>query len=196
VTDRRFLILHGWQNRRPTGHWQRWLAEELRAGGEHVLYPQLPDPDAPVLDEWLAVLRDELDMLGSGERVVIAHSLGCLLWLRHAETAGPEARVDRVLLVGPPSPSALPGALAPFFARPFDAAAVRAAARGGVELVCSNADPWCPEGAARLFGRALELPVHIVAGAGHLSLDEGYGAWPAVARWARDGSFAGQPLLS
>ena len=196
MTDRRFLILHGWQNRRPAGHWQRWLAEELRSGGEHVLYPQLPDPDAPVLEEWLAVLRDELAMLGDGERVVIAHSLGCLLWLRHAETADPALRVDRVLLVGPPSPSALPAALAPFYGGPFDAAAVRRTARRGVELACSDADPWCPEGAVALFGRALELPVHLVAGAGHLSLDEGYGAWPAVARWARDGTFAGHPLLS
>jgi predicted alpha/beta hydrolase family esterase len=189
MPHRRFVIVHGWQNRRPEGHWQHWLADELRDGGEQVLYPQLPDPDEPALDEWLAVLRAELRMARGGERVVIAHSLGCLLWLRHAETAQRDELVDRVLLVCPPGPSTLPPELAPFYADPFDAAAVKRSARS-VELVCTDADPWCPEGAAVLYGHALGLPVHVVPGAGHLSLDEGYGAWPAVERWALDGRFA------
>ncbi|HEX5924920.1 MAG TPA: hypothetical protein VFY45_13900 [Baekduia sp.] len=29
----------------------------------------------------------------------------------------------------------------------------------------------------------------VVEGAGHLSLDEGYGPWPAVEHWAREGHF-------
>ena len=41
---RRFLVLHGWQNRRPAGHWQWQLTEALRSAGEQVLYPQLPSP--------------------------------------------------------------------------------------------------------------------------------------------------------
>lgn len=184
---RRFLVVHGWQNHRPAGHWQRWLTESLRSAGEQVLYPQLPDPDLPSLDAWRAVLRAELDMLGDGERVVICHSLGCLLWLQHAQTARPQDVVDRVLLVCPPGPSTLPAELGAFTAGPLDAAAVAASARRSVELVCTDADPWCPEGAAALYGRALDLPVHVVEGAGHLSLDEGYGPWPAVERWAREG---------
>jgi predicted alpha/beta hydrolase family esterase len=188
--ERRFLVLHGWQNRRPREHWQHWLTDSLRATGEQVLYPQLPDPELPSLTEWLSILRDELQMLGDGERVVICHSLGCLLWLRHAETAAATDMVDRVLLVCPPAPSALPATLAPFHAAPFDADALRRSARRGVELVCTDADPWCPEGAAALYGRALEVPVHVVEGAGHLSLDEGYGPWPAVERWAREGTFS------
>ena len=187
--QRRFLVLHGWQNRRPREHWQHWLTDSLRATGEQVLYPQLPDPELPSLTEWLGILRDELQMLGDGERVVICHSLGCLLWLRHAETAVAADAVDRVLLVCPPAPSALPATLAPFHAAPFDGDALARSARRGVELVCTDADPWCPGGAAALFGRALDVPVHVVEGAGHLSLDEGYGPWPAVERWAREGTF-------
>lgn len=193
MRDRRFLVLHGWQNHRPPGHWQDWLTERLRASGEQVLYPQLPDPDRPSLDAWLDVLRGELRMLGTGERVVIAHSLGCLLWLRHAATARPEQRVDRVLLVCPAGPAALPADLAPFYDAPLDVGAVRESARRGVELVCTDADPWCPEGAAAYYGHGLDVPVHVVEGAGHLSLDEGYGAWPAVERWALTGRFEAVP---
>jgi predicted alpha/beta hydrolase family esterase len=75
-----------------------------------------------------------------------------------------------------------------FHGAPFDREALGDAARS-TELVCTDADPWCPEGAAAFFGRALDLPTHVVAGGGHLSLDEGYGAWPAVAAWARTGRF-------
>jgi predicted alpha/beta hydrolase family esterase len=56
-------------------------------------------------------------------------------------------------------------------------------------LACSDADPWCPEGAAQRYGSALDVPVHVVEGAGHLSPGEGYGPWPAVERWAREGIF-------
>jgi hypothetical protein len=187
--DRRFLVVHGWQNRRPREHWQRWLTERLRSSGEQVLYPQLPDPEMPSLTAWLEVLRDELDMLGDGERIVICHSLGCLLWLRHAEAATVNDAVDRVLLVCPPAPSTLPAELQAFYRPAFDGAAARRSARAAIELVASDADPWCPEGAAELYGRRLGLPVHVVEGGGHVSLDEGYGPWPAVERWAREGVF-------
>jgi predicted alpha/beta hydrolase family esterase len=80
--------------------------------------------------------------------------------------------------------------LSDFYEGPLDPGAVAASARDGVELVCTDADPWCPEGAAGRYGRALGLPVHVVEGAGHLSLDEGYGPWPAVRRWALEGVLA------
>lgn len=189
---RRFLVVHGWQNHRPAAHWQHWLTERLRRRGEQVLYPQLPAADDPVLADWLAVLRAELAMLGDGERVVITHSLGCLLWLRHAETARPEERVDRLLLVCPPSASALPHALSTFFPRPGDGAALSRSVVRRPELVCTDGDPWCAEGAAQVYGRALDLDVHHVPGGGHLAIEDGYGPWPAVERWALSGVFAGE----
>jgi hypothetical protein len=54
--ERGFLLLHGWQNHRPAGHWQHWLAGQLTALGYEVAYPQLPDPDHPDLERWLAEL--------------------------------------------------------------------------------------------------------------------------------------------
>ncbi len=187
--SRRFLVLHGWQNRRPPDHWQSWLVERLRRAGERALYPQLPSPDHPRLDEWLAVLRSALRELGDGERVVICHSLACLLWLRHVESADPVDAVDRLLLVSPPGPAALPAHLAPFHGRGADAYAVARSVRGPAELVCSDADPWCPEGACDLYGAGLGLGVHVIPGGGHLSPSEGFGPWPAMEEWALTGSF-------
>jgi hypothetical protein len=103
--SRRYLVLHGWQNHRPPEHWEWLLVDALRARGEQVLYPQLPAPDHPVLDDWLDVFAGEWLQMGSGERVVVAHSLSCLLWLHAAERGLVDPPADRVLLVAPPSPA-------------------------------------------------------------------------------------------
>ena len=95
---RRFLVLHGWENHRPTDHWQYWLTERLRQRGER---------------------------------------------------------------------------------RP--------------ELVCTDADPWCAEGAAAIYGSTLDVDVHTVVGGGHLAAEDGYGPWPEVERWALSGVFAQAP---
>lgn len=182
----RFLILHGWQNRRPQQHWQWQTVEALRQGGSHVLYPQLPDPDQPSLETWSDVVRAELAQLGTGERVVIAHSLAVSLWLNLAQQLLSEEHVDRVLLVSPPSPTVLRGypEVAAFAEVPLDARAVNAVATS-TRLVHSDNDPFCPEGAQLAFG-SLGLDADIIPGGQHLTPDAGYGAWPAMLAWCRD----------
>jgi predicted alpha/beta hydrolase family esterase len=174
-----FLILHGWQGSGP-GHWQTWLAGRLRARGAVVSYPELPEPDTPQLDRWMEALDSELSH-GADHPVVLCHSLACVLWLQRAHLGEP-AGAERVLLVAPPSPSAsLPGVRG-FFPLSVEPADVAAAAES-TQIVASDNDPYCPEGASRLYGEALDLPVALLPGAGHINPDAGYGPWPAVERW-------------
>jgi hypothetical protein len=179
--DRGCLILHGWQNRRPPEHWQHWLAGRLREEGAQVVYPQLPDPDEPQLETWLEALRGHLATLERKERVVIAHSLGALLWLQHARDAAQP--VDRVLLVSPPGPAPPVPEIAPFFALEVNAEAVDAAA-GSTEIVCSDNDPYCERGAVEGYAKPLGLPHHLIPGAAHINPDSGHGPWPQVLKWA------------
>jgi predicted alpha/beta hydrolase family esterase len=183
---RRFLVLHGWQNRRPIGHWQWQLTEALRAGGEQVQYPQFPTPDEPSLAEWTELLRAELAQLGSGERIVVGHSLAVWLWLSVAGTLTPDERVDRVLLVAPPAPEVLAEhpEVAEFSRVPLDPAALASAA-ASTRLAASDDDPYWPGGAAPVVAE-LGLDVDVLPGAAHLDLDAGYGRWPAVEAWCRD----------
>ncbi|HUZ19868.1 MAG TPA: hypothetical protein VMU75_04760 [Acidimicrobiales bacterium] len=51
------------------------MVEALREDGEQALYPPLADPDRPSPDSRPELVHAELAQLGSGERVVIAHSL-------------------------------------------------------------------------------------------------------------------------
>jgi predicted alpha/beta hydrolase family esterase len=182
MKPRNFLILHGLMGSGP-GHWQTWLAARLRADGERVAYPDLPDADLPSLHAWRAALDGELEALPDGETVIVCHSLSCLLWLHHVADGGTQA--DRVLLVAPPSEAAGLEAIGSFFPAPLPRLAA------GARLVCADDDPYCPEGAATVYGEPLDLPIDVIAGGGHLNPESGYGAWPAVEAWCLDGD---QPI--
>ena len=158
------LILHGWQGN-VDHHWQSWLARRLGAD-----YPQLPDPDHPRLDAWLTAIEDrEPD-------VVVCHSLGCLLWLHRLARGGDQARA---LLVAPPSEAFAEPELTSFFPVPPVGLAA------GSRLVCSDDDPFCPEGAAARYGLVLGVPVDVLPGQGHLNATAGYGPWPEVEAFCR-----------
>ncbi|GAA4181199.1 RBBP9/YdeN family alpha/beta hydrolase [Gryllotalpicola koreensis] len=182
-----FLILHGWENHRPVGHWQRRLHDELVARGHTVRYPQLPDADAPRLEAWLAALHAELEALDGAESVtVICHSLACALWL-HAAQRDRALEVDRLLLASAPAGELLEAEIVAEFAfRVTDAA--RLGAREAL-FVSGDADPYCPAGPAVEFADALGAPVRLVPGGGHLTIDDGYGPWPDVLSWCVDGAF-------
>ena len=178
VASRAFLILHGLVGSGP-GHWQTWLAARLRADAERVAYPDLPDAELPSLAAWRAALDGELAALPAGQVVLVCHSLACLLYLHHVADGG--APADRVLLVAPPSETAGLAEIEDFFPVPLPALA------DGARMVCSDDDPYCPEGAAGLYGEPLGVPVDVLQGRRHLNPEAGYGPWPAVEAWCLDG---------
>jgi uncharacterized protein len=91
--------------------------------------------------------------------------------------------VHRVLLVSPPSPDILWPEIARF-APPADLSPESLAAASEVtRIVCSDADPYCPEGADRIDAEPLGVPADQIPGAGHLSIDDRYGPWPSVLAW-------------
>ena len=189
--SRRFLVLHGVENWRPREHWQWWLTRELRERGEQVLYPQLPSPSSPALDEWLAVLHGELAQLGDGERIVVAHSCSVALWLLAAPDVGADERVDRIVLVAPPGPSAFVAPYRAFLPVRIDGSAVARASRQRPIVLTSDNDPYCPEGFdayKAIYTEALGLDHHVIPGAGHLTIEDGYGPWPDMLAWCLDGT--------
>ncbi|NUT57548.1 MAG: hypothetical protein HOQ00_01680 [Agromyces sp.] len=183
------LILHGWQNRRPDGHWQRWLAGQLEADGAVVRYPQLPEPDEPVLDDWLRALDAELAGTDPASVTVVAHSLGCLLWLayasRRAEAGEFAPLARRVVLVAPPAPDVIRGipeiaAFAPASDDEGLRTALAASAAERTTIVAGDEDPYCPDGAEGTYAMPLDAAFVEVPGGGHLTIDDGFGPFPLV----------------
>jgi serine hydrolase len=186
MAGRSILILHGIENHRPPEHWQHWIADRLRARGEHVLYPGLPDPDAPTYERWRGALAELLEAMGGHERIVVCHSLASLLWLRAARDL-PRGACDRLLLVSPPDSTQVPQAGASFRLDALDVAAVRASCAGPIRIVCGDTDPYNPIGAGSMYAEPLGAELDVIAGAGHITPDDGYGPWPSCERWCFDG---------
>jgi predicted alpha/beta hydrolase family esterase len=176
-----FLVLHGLDGS-GVGHWQVWLMRRLRRAGHNVAFPELPEPSDPDPGAWQATIEVEL----GHERapVVICHSLACLIWLRIAATSD-RARAERVLLVAPPWREDMEP-VARALTHDADAADVERAA-GATLLVCSDADPYCPAGAVAMFAEPLAIESRVIAGAGHINPDAGYGPWPDCEEWALSG---------
>jgi predicted alpha/beta hydrolase family esterase len=175
-------------NRRPPEHWQHILVLELEAAGHQVAYPQLPNTDDPVLDDWIGVMLRELRGL-EGEKVVLCHSLSCLGWAHLAPRLRPEERPARVLWVAPPGPSLFveEPAISSFAPIALDPEAIRASSvREPLRLVCSDGDPYCPEGADKVYGAPLGLDTDLLTGQDHINPDSGYGHWSSVREWCRD----------
>jgi predicted alpha/beta hydrolase family esterase len=192
----RVLILHGWTNRRPLGHWQRNLASALREQGHIVSYPQLPNPDNPELADWLEVLIDELNMLtevgsrADEELIVVAHSLGCIVWLQASDRGLLPVKANRLLLVAPPEPQPT-GTDSPFasFVMEHDLPRIKSAmdqSTHSTTLVGSDADPWQPSGIQVGVGDFLGLTAQIIPGAKHLSLPDGFSQWAGVIDWVNN----------
>lgn len=181
-----FFILHGWQGS-DAPHWQSWLATELRALGHAVDFPDLPQRDTPKRDEWLTALHQQREKL-TPSTTVICHSLGSALWLHYCahDCAVYAPKVERVLLVAPPGPSALAqyaDSMQGFLPVPMNAAALRAAAVQ-TQLVCTAGDPFCVETAAVQYAAALDLPyTELPPELGHLNSTAGLGPWPQALQW-------------
>ena len=204
-----YLVLHGWQNRRPADHWQHRLADELEGRGLVVRYPQLPDTDEPRLAEWEAVVRAELAALPEGPVTVVCHSLACLTWLQLQAGEAPP-RVDRVALVAPPSPELIAGqeTVREFAGGgTFDGRRLSLGARGrpgsapadDAVVVAGDDDPWLPLGLVDTWESRVEAALHVVPRGGHLTPDSGYGDWPAVLDWALGAggaAFAGRSAVT
>src|SRR5262249_4354108 len=140
-------------------------------------------PSPPALDEWLSVLHGELAQLGSGERVVVAHSCGVALWLLAPPHLAPEERVDRVALVAPPGPSAFVAPYRAFLPVGIGWAAVARTSSQLPIVITSDNDPYCPEGVdayRSTYIGPLELRHELIPGAGHITIEDGFGGWPSI----------------
>ena len=180
----RVLLLHGVGHRRPQDHWLWWLAERLRAARIPVQYPQMPDPDDPDPEEWAAVATAELAMLaaGGGPTVVVAHSLGTVLWAHIAETLPGHLVPSRVALVAPPARTEWAEA-APRFAD----LTLGSLSTSPTVIVGRAEDPYRQVPLAE-FANAWGAPAVEIPGAGHLTPADGHGPFPGALAWVLGGA--------
>jgi uncharacterized protein len=182
-----FLILHGWGGNKPA-HWQEHLYTALTAAGATVHYPKMPEPTAPNLAAWQARLNEELAALPADQTVtIVTHSLGAINWLHFAATATKQV-AERVLLIAPPyvipeiPPTDAPPGVGGFFPPPLSAEGIALAAKE-THFIASDSDDYATFEQTKAYADRLNVPIHLLPGAGHISPYWGYGEWPWIAEW-------------
>lgn len=166
----------------------RLTAAKLRNAGHQVWYPQFPNPETPNPQDWQDLLRQEANMMDEvlgGEKIVIGHSLGTANWLFGALTDLFSKPFDRTLLVAIPDPVMTlqaPG----IEGEPMDFSNSNLKPQmqkwsAEVLAVASDKDRWQPNGIG--FYQPLGIETLEVQGAGHFSLDDGWGDWAGLAKW-------------
>jgi hypothetical protein len=69
-----------------------------------------------------------------------------------------------------------------FFPPPMDAAAIARAA-GETHIIATDTDDYATFEQSKAYADRLRIPIHLLAGAGHISPYWGYGEWPWVRDW-------------
>jgi predicted alpha/beta hydrolase family esterase len=189
---KKILFLHGWTNRRPEGHWMRLAATQLRQMGNQAWYPQFPSPETPDPAEWQDLLRQESNMMDEipGEKIAVAHSLGTINWLYGALSDLFTLPFDRVLLVAPPDPQMTSQAEG-IQGEPMDLSNPAIAPKSrqwakSITAIAGDNDRWLPRG-AEIWREPLQLEPIIFPGAGHFSIDDGWGEWSGLLSWIDSG---------
>jgi predicted alpha/beta hydrolase family esterase len=170
-----YLVLHGLGGS-IDGHWQEWLTRELRKRGNRVWFPQFPQWDHPDKETWLNCLDETINEIpDDGPLVVITHSLGCILWIHYASQRNAR-KVDRLIMVCPPSNQLDQEEIQNFFPLPVDKTHLRTIAQKSF-LILSTNDPFLPQGELQQYFE-YHIPCLILPGQGHINIQSGYGSWP------------------
>jgi len=172
-----FLILHGLGGS-GLDHWQTWLAHELQIRNGDVFYPAFSNFDSPNKQVWLEELDTVMNTIPKNQPLtVIAHSLGCILWLHY--TASQNRKLaNRVILVAPPSPNIVLNAAITFYPVPLSGTNLTRTAEDTL-FVHSTNDPYCSMEDAKCF-KKLGLPSMIFPQSGHINTESGHGKWPWI----------------
>ncbi len=173
------LLLHGWGGS-DDPHWQAWLAGEIAKDYGTVSFPLLDNPHFPTKNRWMKQFKQLLAEFQPD--MVICHSLANTVWF-HLCNEGEIARVKRLLLVAPPRLDLELDTIKTFFPVkvPTDLYA------DVVQLVTSKTDPYMSEEEAKALQAAVNVEMLVLDDAGHINAESGYGEWPWVLEWLKQG---------
>lgn len=161
------VFVHGYQGT-AMGGWRPWLKGELEASGWSVSAPEMPSPDAPRVEEWVATIGKEVG--GAKDCFLVGHSLGCPAILRYLEG---EKAAGAVLVAG--FAEKLGDGFEPienFVDRPLDFEKVKNNC-GSMAAIFSDNDPYVPLSQERLFREKLGAKTIVLHARGHFSSSEG-----------------------
>ena len=176
---RKVFIIHQWGGNSKED-FVPWLADNLRQKGWNVETPNMPETEAPTIENWVGHLR-KIAKDADSETFFIAHSIGAQAVLRFLE--GFDRPVGGGLFIaGWITVSGLDEEgwtiARPWLDTPINLEKVRSVLTRSVAIFSDN-DPYIPfEANKEAFQKELGSKIVILSGAGHITGDDGYTTIP------------------
>src|SRR3990167_1700607 len=95
---KRIIIIHGWDGY-PEEGWFPWLKKELKNQGLEVLVPQMPEPEAPKIENWVPKFSE---IVGTPDEntYLVGHSMGCQTIVRYLEALPEGVKIGGAVFIG------------------------------------------------------------------------------------------------
>lgn len=179
---KRVFIIHGWSGS-PEEGWFPWLRDELRSRGIFVSVPDMPNPDEPIIEDWIHRL-DEVVGNPDVDTFFVGHSIGRQAILRYIERSG-EPIGGAVFVAGwlylqNINTDEERRISKPWLETPIDLHMVRTSVPSSIAIF-SDDDPVVPlEKNRSMFASQLDSRILIESGKGHIGGDDGVTILPSA----------------
>lgn len=159
-------------------HWQKWLHDELKSRGHHVIMPSLPDADHPDRTTWLKIVTELVKPVELSKLVIVGHSLGVLTGLDFIERAN--SPIQQLISVSGFSVD-FGAELNSYFIKEksIDFDKIRRNCHHFAVLFGDD-DPYVPQIILKQLATDLIVKPTIFKNGGHLNTDSGYTKFPEL----------------
>lgn len=167
------FIFHGTQSH-PQKNWFSWMKGKLEPHNVNVFIPALPTPEDQSVSSWFKALMDQCPPIDE-DTLLIGHSCGANFILHILERL--ERPVFYTALVGcvihEIGDTEIDTLNKSFVNHPYEWGKIRKNA-GKISIFHGDDDPYVPLDQPLELARALNIPLTIIPGGGHLNEDAGY----------------------
>ncbi len=172
------FIIHGWGGI-PNGSWRPWLMEELAKKEIYACSLPMPNPDKPILGEWLQTIDNIVKDFGT-DVVFVGHSLGTPAILQYLNGSNRNIPITGAVFVAgpckalrPENPNDAIRILDHFFEPDFDFEKIKSNAKH-FRVIHGDIDQVVPLTHAEHVSEKLNCPLIIIKNQGHLNTESGY----------------------
>lgn len=179
---KKVFIVHRWDGS-PDGDWLPWVKKELESIGYVVKALRMPNPEVPVIGEWvdrLAVEANDYDE----DTIFVGHSIGCQTIMRYFETQERKAR-GAIFVAGWFNLINLEDESVEAIARPWTETPINTEkvknTLGHICVILGDNDEWVSYKETRNdFKKRLGATVVAVRNGGHITSDDGFEELPQL----------------
>jgi predicted alpha/beta hydrolase family esterase len=176
--QKQVYIIHGY-TASPADHWFPWLQDKLQEDGVSVDILEMPNSQAPKLNEWIEYLLQNIKVLHK-DTYFIGHSLGCVSILRYLQQVNISEPLGGAVFVSgftDPVPS-LPS-LDEFTIDHLDDQQIMASLKARA-AIASKDDTIVPFALSKKLAEDMQADFHEVDHGGHFLQSDGFTTLPMV----------------